>query len=310
MRILFTGASSFTGYHFVQALVRDGHELVCTLTKDPNGYSGQHRARVQKLMNDPRIQWQYSVEFGDDRFLKTLERLEPEIVCHHGAMVGNFRSESFDLFGAIENNARGAKEVMQRMAWHHARKLIVTGTVFEQGEGFGAEKRAFNEYGLSKGLAYQVFKHYGERSGVPVRKFVIPNPIGPMDQPRFTAHLMETWRVGQVAQIKTPHYVRDNIHVDLLAMCYSGFVLSDDNGMDTLGPSGYVSTVGEFVAMMAKEVRDRTGWACAYEALPQSDWSEPRMRFNQQDAVRYSERYAYRWDEKAAWDALVGEFQP
>jgi nucleoside-diphosphate-sugar epimerase len=38
MKILFTGASSFTGFWFVRELARAGHEVVATFRKRPEAY--------------------------------------------------------------------------------------------------------------------------------------------------------------------------------------------------------------------------------------------------------------------------------
>ena len=55
------------------------------------------------------------------------------------------------------------------------------------------------------------------------RKFVIPNPFGPFEEPRFRSLSDEHLAQGRDGQVHTPLYVRDNIHVDLLAMAYRRF---------------------------------------------------------------------------------------
>ena len=58
---------------------------------------------------------------------------------------------------------------------------------------------------------------------MPLGKFVIPNPLGPFEEPRFCAYLIRQWQAGEAAEVRTPAYVRDNIHVDLLAAAYAAF---------------------------------------------------------------------------------------
>jgi UDP-glucose 4-epimerase len=72
-------------------------------------------------------------------------------------------------------------------------------------------------YGLSKGLTAAAAASYADREGFTFEKFVIPNPLGPYEELRFTAYLMKTWLAGETARVQTPRYVRDNIHVSLLA---------------------------------------------------------------------------------------------
>ena len=62
----------------------------------------------------------------------------------------------------------------------------MTGSVFEQDEGVGnAPMAAFSPYGLSKGLTAQAFRYGCGTLDVPLGKFVIPNPFGPFEEPRF-----------------------------------------------------------------------------------------------------------------------------
>src|ERR1041385_2405640 len=49
MKILFTGASSFTGYWFVKALADAGHDVTCPLRSAPEKYEGVRKDRVEAL---------------------------------------------------------------------------------------------------------------------------------------------------------------------------------------------------------------------------------------------------------------------
>jgi UDP-glucose 4-epimerase len=67
---------------------------------------------------------------------------------------------------------------------------------------------------------------YAGRDGFTFEKFVIPNPFGPFEEPRFTAHLIRSWMKGETAKVQTPRYVRENIPVTLLAKAYAAFIAS------------------------------------------------------------------------------------
>ena len=104
------------------------------------------------------------------------------------------------------------------------RGVVLTGSVFEADEGAGdAPLRAFSPYGVSKGLTAHVASYWCSVLDIPLGKFVIPNPFGPFEEPRFCSFLIKTWREGKPAEVRTPDYVRDNIHVDLLAKVYAAF---------------------------------------------------------------------------------------
>jgi UDP-glucose 4-epimerase len=120
---------------------------------------------------------------------------------------------------------------------------------------------------------------------------------------------MRNWREGKPVEIKTPDYVRDNIHVDLLAAVYEQFinrVAGSKNGYVKINPSGYLEKQGEFAKRVAREGRTRTGWACELKLGKQEDFSEPLRRVNTEPA----DRLVPGWDESKAWDAFVEFYAP
>jgi len=304
MRILFTGASSFTGFAIVKVLLAAGHELVCPLRGTFSGYSGIRRERAQRLQPVARLIEE--APFGSEAFLELVRAAEPwDLLCHHGAEVTDYKRPDFDPFQALENNTRNLNAVLTAFKQAGGKAVVVTGTVFEPDEGAGDEPlRAFSPYGLSKGLTWQAFRFYSNQASLPLGKFVIPNPFGPWEEPRFTAYLMNTWKAGRAAQIKTPDYIRDNIHVDLLAAVFLRFAEQTArlrSGDIKINPSGYQESQGAFAARVAREVRPRTSWPCAVELLAQRDFIEPKARTNLDPAVQLVPQ----WNERAAWDAFT-----
>src|SRR5262249_60829249 len=124
------------------------------------------------------------------------------------------------------------------------RPVCVTGSVFAGGEGSGSQGLPdFSPYGLSKTLTAQMFRFYCARAGIGLGKFVIPNPFGPYEEPRYTSYLMKSWLAGATPACSSPSYVRDNIHVSLLAKVYAHFAAeSPAQGFARVNPSGYAAS--------------------------------------------------------------------
>ena len=303
MKILFTGASSFTGFWFVKTLAAAGHEIICPVTGDLVDYAELRLRRVEQLKSVGRFIPR--AQFGSENFLKIIHENRFDLLCHHAAEVRNYKSPDFDALRALQNNTLNLRAVLAAMKQRGLKAVCLTGSVFEPDEGTGDEPlRAFSSYGLSKGLTFQFFRYHCHEAGLPLGKFVIPNPFGPFEEPRFTAYLMRNWREGKPAEIKTPDYLRDNIHVDLLAAVYGQFVQRVGGmkaGCAKINPSGYVGTQGKFAQRVALETRTRIGWACELKLAKQEDFSEPLSRANTEPA----NQLVPDWNEPKAWDAFV-----
>jgi len=81
MRILFTGASSFTGYWFVRKLVATGHEVVAACRGDGR-YEDLRGERVRMVRE--LCETRFGCAFGNDEFL-ALVKTPFDVLCHHGA---------------------------------------------------------------------------------------------------------------------------------------------------------------------------------------------------------------------------------
>ena len=303
MKILFTGASSFTGFWFVKSLAAAGHEIICPLTKDLENYTGTRRRRIDLLK--PFCRFIPGAPFGSDDFLKLVRTENFDQLCHHAADVTNYKSADFDAPAAIRNNTHNLCAVLAGWRGRGFKSVVLTGTYFEAGEGAGSEPlRTFSPYSLSKTLTFDSF-HTGCRdAGVTLGKFVIPNPFGPFEEPRFTAFLMKNWKAGKPAEVKTPDYLRDNVHADLLADAYVKFAEKTVSAGEPLlktNPSGYVEKQGEFAQRVAREVKSRLGWNCELKLAKQEDFSEPLDRHNTEPAAAL----APGWNESKAWDAFA-----
>ena len=307
MKILFTGASSFTGYWFVQELSRAGHEVTAIFRRRSEDYTDElRRKRVQALKQVCRPT--FGVDFGGEGFLKLVKQPGWDVLCHHAAEVTNYKSPDFNATAAVENNTRNLAAVLNAMKDAGCGKIVLTGSVFENDEGAGSEGLpAFSPYGLSKGLTAQMFRYYAARAGLSLGKFVIPNPFGPLEEPRFTAYLVKNWFAGATPAVSTPVYVRDNIHVSLLAKSYVDFVrsLPGAAGFRKIKPSGYVESQGSFALRFAREMQPRLRLACQVEMKQQTDFSEPRVRIN----TDVPDAAALGWDENAAWDAIADYYR-
>jgi len=307
MKILFTGASSFTGFWFLRELGTAGHDLTAIFRHRTDEYTDSLRRRRVALAGEA-CRPVHGCSFGDATFLALIKEGHWDVLCHHAAEVTNYKSLQFDTVTAVQNNTHNLLAVLDTLQSVGCSRVVVTGTVFEGGEGAGSQGLPdFSPYGLSKALTARIFQFYCGRAGLSLGKFVIPNPFGPYEEPRFTAYLMKNWLTGATPVCSSPSYVRDNIHASLLAKVYVQFVrnLGDVSGFTKINPSGYVESQGAFALRMAAEMRRRLNLPCLVELRKQTDFAEPRARIN----TDFPDVGALGWDESTAWDELAAYYQ-
>jgi UDP-glucose 4-epimerase len=306
MKILFTGGSSFTGSRFIQELAHAGHRVTAIFQKEVGEYAGElRRRRVAMAVKVCRPV--EGCSFGDKRFLAVVAEGGWDLLCHHAADVTNYKSPDFDTIAAVGNNTHNLSETLDVLKAAGCCRLLLSGSVFEGDEGAGSQGLPnFSPYGLSKALTAQVFRYYCTRASIGLGKFVIPNPFGAYEEPRFTTYLLKNWLAGAMPNCSSPAYVRDNIHVSLLAKAYARFVqVIPAEGFARTNPSGYVESQGAFTLRLAQEMRPRLGLPCLVELKKQVEFPEPRIRINTDPA----DADGLGWDESAAWDEMADYYQ-
>ena len=302
MKILITGASSFSGAFFVKQLALSGHEVVATYRLQPKSYTGVRLKRVQLASQYARNV--YGVSFGDDRFIDLISNESFDVYGHHGAWTQNYRSMNYDIHSAFLNNTKNVQHVLQNLASRGCHRVVISASIFEgNGVLYERDKIPFSPHGLIKLFTSKTIDFYGCHYGMHVSRFVIPNPFGVLDNPKLIDYLCGEWFARRIAQIKTPLYIRDNIHVELLAQAYVYWLeqMVCTPGSSVFAPSGYVGSMGDFVGRIAKEMRIRLGWPCAYHLEKQTDFSQPKTLVNSTPVLPLFEH----WDPATAWEALA-----
>jgi nucleoside-diphosphate-sugar epimerase len=259
--VLLTGASSFTGLAIAEALADAGFQVIAPLRRPRADYEPEPLARIARLTQRAEVVFDHP--FGSPGLLE-LVAARPEIraLAHHAADVTGYRDPSFDAQAAVQRNLAGAQPVLSALAGQGARVVVVTGTVFEAGEGGPTdEPLAVTPYGLSKTLTNIAFQHYAAWAGLAFGRFVIPSPYGVFEQQRsFPAYLFRSWFAGERPVVRTPLYLRDHLPAPLLGRAYARHLsaLLDGAASDPVArPSGWRAPQGDFAR---KFWDDYVGW--------------------------------------------------
>ena len=221
----------------------------------------------------------------------------------------NYRSPDFDVAAALAANTLNFRETLTRMGERGLRAVVATGSVFEPDEGAGpAPRRAFSPYGLAKGLTFETLRYWGEVLGTPVSKFVIANPFGPFEEPRFVAQAVDVLgqggtRRGQDAELSARQHPCRSAGAGLRGFRRAG---GRRQGLRSVfGPCGYMETQGAFAERLSRELGPRLGFDAGVDCRVQTDFNEPTARINT-DII---DAAALGWREDGAWDALAGYYR-
>lgn len=305
MKILFTGASSYIALWIIKELKEAGHEVVGTFQKQLNEYEGLKGERVKEVINycTPVD----GLSFGDEKFIALIKQTKWDLFCHHAADATNPRSPDFDWVNALKKNTNNLAPVLDELKSGGCTHILLTGSVYEMDVGAGSEPRyAVSPYGLSKGLTWQVFRHFCHVKDISLGKFVIPLSFGPYEDPKMVSYLVQSWLKGEIPTVKTPRYIRDNIHVTLLAKAYRKYAeeIVSTKGIFVFSPSGYIKTQGEFARNVSEEMEKRLHIPCPINYSEQTEFPEPKIRVNTESLNPVE----LGWDEKKAWDDLAEYF--
>lgn len=302
--VLLTGASSFTGMWIAEALARAGFEVLAPLQRERADYDPEKLARIARVEQTAEVAWAHP--FGSPAFLDLIRsRSQIAALAHHAADVTGYRDPAFDATAAFGRNLAGAPEALGLLAGQGCEVALVTGTVFEAGEGGSTdEPLAVTPYGLSKTLTNIALQHHAAWAGLRFGRFVIPSPYGAYEQRRsFPAYLFRSWSAGETPVVRTPLYLRDHLPAPVLGSAYAehlAALLSGPAAASVRRPSGWVATQGAFAEKVATEAARRLGRDCPVAFAEQTDFPEPLRRVNSDPAPRDG------WDEAGFWDEYVG----
>lgn len=284
IRILFTGASSFTGFWFARTLAQSGHSVVCLFTQEgAAAYSGLRRRRVELLLATPGITPIWGKRLSDPTLPDHFRDGSPwDVFCHHAAEVTDYKSPDFNPLAAAETAVAGLPAMLSEFRKAGGKALVFSGTYFESGQGTEGEAApAFSPYAVSKTLSGELARFYAEQRGLGFTKFVMPNPFGPYEERGFTRYLAAEWLAGRTPAVKTPDYLRDNMPVPLMARDYVRAVQesAESPRYRSIRPSGYTGRQGDFALEFAARLSPHLG-DCPLKLETQKDFAEPCVRLN------------------------------
>ena len=305
-RILLTGVSSFTGCWFAKILHERGHEVVCPLPREKIFYDDLKKERLEFL--PPGIEVLFNCPFGSDLFIGLLDR-KFDLLCLHGSYVRDYGKNTFLFSEAISQNLCRVEEVLGKALEYDAKGVVWTSSVFENAVDLGRrnfQPPPWHRYALSKKVCGISLQHLCWENGLDFGRFAISNPFGPLQDRKLGYHLVRSFLEKKSFELKTPHYVRDMIHVRHLASAYHKMVDSffTPNPISVLDPCEYVSSLLDFSKTFYAELSQRLGYSCEV-SFCDMDFIEPPTLANETQVRNLIDDY----DPSFCWDELLRHYE-
>ena len=255
--VLLTGVSSFTGFWFAQKLYEEGFKVVCPLPRKGTEYDDLKLNRLELL--NSQVSLIYECPYGSAKFLNLCED-HYDVLCLHGAYVLDYSSDRFPLTHALSENLNSSEKVLETLFSKGCRRVIWTSSVFEDAVNLNDtqfSKPGWYRYALSKYLSYAAISELCRGYGLEFSRLVITNPFGPFEDKKLSYHLINSFlNKEKEFTIKTPHYVRDMIHVQNLAEIYSKIIISKEC-IPEIRPCEYSGSMISFAKLYQEEVSKR-----------------------------------------------------
>lgn len=307
VKVLLTGASSFSGLWIARALAGAGHHVIAPLKRPLIAYSSLRRERVQLLAAEVDVRFDAPLE--SDAFKAILSGEASQAFIHHAADIPNYGDPSYDLVEGFNRNVSGLADLIAEFSRAGGQSFLASGSIFEfERPAAEQDKLAISPYGLSKSLTNITLQHYALWSGLSFGRLVISAPFGPYEEGRFAWSLVKAWSKGMAGTVRTPRYVRDNIPASLLGQAYAAFLdqAQAARGVSLVArPMGFAGTQLTFAERLAQELGPRLGLECEIEALAQPHLDQPETVLNTDPAIPNDWRSAEFWDDYADFYARI-----
>jgi nucleoside-diphosphate-sugar epimerase len=277
MKVLLTGATSFTGCHIARALLDSGAQVYATLTKSKAHY--QDDSLIQKRLQHAKgAEWISECAFGSDTMFSLVKMRQIDIFINHGASIKGYRSPDFNFEESAIKGLHNAAKLMACLKENGCKGLIHSGTVFEANQNLPA----MSPYGLAKGKVWEGLKTECKNAKLSLSKIVIANPIGPFENDdRLIPVFARMWREGKTPSLTTPGQSWDNVPAPWLAAVYldeaKRLMDSPAGLLRERRPSGFTISNEELVGRIAKELKGLHGKAFRFEIKDNGAQSPSRL---------------------------------
>lgn len=182
MRVLFTGSSSFTGYHFLDQINKKKIKTFAIFSKQRSYYKKNYQKKIlsSKLkFVKPKL----NTKFGSNKFLKIIKEEKIDTICFHHFIVGNL-DQKYKFNQNLKKLLLNLDSVVYYLAQNSNPCIIYTSSVYQRistNSSYLNDNSRIN-YGLTKLILFQILKYHCNKNKIKLIDFELQNPIGQFEK--------------------------------------------------------------------------------------------------------------------------------
>ncbi len=178
MKIIFSGSSSFTGYHFLRELEKKKIECHAIFTKKKNFYRLEHQKKILSLKFS-YINPHFDIKFGSKKFINIIKDKQINILCFHHFVVGNLNTK-YNLNQNLNTLLKNIDKVIYNLSLNKSPLLIYTSSIYQKISllnGYKSDQSRI-KYGFAKTITSNIIRYLCAKYKVKFIDFELQNPIG------------------------------------------------------------------------------------------------------------------------------------
>lgn len=182
MRLLFTGSSSFTGYHFLEEINKKKIKTFAIFTKQRSCYKKSYQKNILSLklkFINPIL----NTKFGSNKFLKIIKEKKINTLCFHHFIVGNL-NRNYQFYQNLKKLLLHLEKVVYCLAQNSNPCVIYTSSVYQNissNNSYLNDESRIN-YGFTKLIIFQILKYHCKKNKIKLIDFELENPIGQFEK--------------------------------------------------------------------------------------------------------------------------------
>lgn len=252
MNIVLTGATSFTGYHFVNELAKK-NKVILPLNRKKIFYKKKRDLLIlNNFRSNKNIKLKFDCKFCGKKFFKFLKRENFEIFCFHHFKVGDL-NKNFNFHKKLNFSTKSLEKFFIFLKKKNCKNLVYTSTSLQKKKiitkYYRNDLNRLN-YGWSKQILYLLIKFLCKKYSINLKNYFISQPYGPFEKNSSLSNYI--YKNQKKVKLINPLRIIENNRIDYIAKNYAKFILGKKIKINYK-----TSTVAEFKKKFLSEIKNK-----------------------------------------------------